>query len=157
MKQMKKTAMLFCSTICTIAAFGQEVVSPQGDSYVKPEAQVDFTIGEPVIITGDNGDSEITQGFHQTFWQITKVESIKADFVASLFPNPTIDLINVKTSAFQDVNYQLFDATGKVVLSGKLTSDQTSIAADQLAAGNYTLLLSNSTEKLKSFTLIKLK
>jgi hypothetical protein len=152
---MKKNLLVLLSLITTIYVSAQEVVSTQGDSYSNANGSIDFTIGEVVINTGTDGTNDLTQGFHQTNWNFLGVEDFAPNYEAIIFPNPTEDVLNIKTSMFENVTYTLYDAQGKLVLQDILSAEQTPIQVSQLATGNYSLTLTNETQNLKTFKLVK--
>jgi hypothetical protein len=152
---MKKNALLLLTLITTLSVSAQEVVSTQGDSYSNANGSIDFTIGEVVINTGTDGTNDLTQGFHQTNWNFLGVEDFAPNYEAIIFPNPTEDVLNIKTSMFENVTYTLYDAQGKLVLQDILSAEQTPIQVSQLATGNYSLTLTNETQNLKTFKLVK--
>ena len=152
---MKRTTFLLFSLFATITASAQEVVSTQGDSYSTASANIDFTIGEVVINTGTDGTNDLTQGFHQTNWNFLGVENHAPNYEAIIFPNPTEDVLNIRTSTFENVTYTLYDAQGKLVMQDILSAEQTPIQVSQLAPGSYSLTLNNQTQNLKTFKLIK--
>ena len=124
---------------------------------------IDFTVGEVVINTGSNGTNDLTQGFHQTNWNFLGVEDYAPDHQVIIFPNPTQDVLNIKTSVYENVTYTLYDAQGKLVLQNILSAEQTPIQVSQLAPGSYSLELifedsnegSLSLPKRKTFKLVK--
>lgn len=138
---MKKNTFVLFSLLTTISASAQEVVSTQGDSYSNASANIDFTIGEVIIDTGTDGTNDITQGFHQTNWNFLGVEDFAPDYEATIYPNPTQDVLNIKTSSFENVTYTLYDAQGKLVMQDILSGEQTPIQVSQLAPGAYSLEL----------------
>jgi len=146
--------MLF-SLFATLSASAQEVVSTQGASYSNTSGSIDFTIGEVIIATGTDGTNDITQGFHQSNWNFLGLEDHLPSYEATIFPNPTENVLNIQTSSFENVTYTLYDAQGKLVLQDKLTADQTPIQVSHLAPGSYSLTLNNATQNLKTFKLIK--
>ena len=146
--------ILLCFFIKT--SFGQEVVSTQGDSYLNVFGSIDFTIGEAIINTVSDGTHTLTQGFHQSKWSVVGITEHLPDYDANVFPNPTEDILNIKTQAFENVMYSLYDAQGKLVIQNKLSAAQTLIQVSHLAAGSYSLILNNKTQKLKTFNLIKI-
>jgi hypothetical protein len=152
---MKKHTLFVFSLISTLAATAQEVVSTQGDSYSNGTANIDFTIGEVVINTGTDGTNDLTQGFHQTNWNFLGVVDHAPNYEATIFPNPTSEVLNIRTSTFENVTYTLYDAQGKLVLQDKLSAEQTSIQVSQLTPGSYSLILNNRTQNLKTFKLVK--
>ena len=152
---MNKHALVIFSLFATISVSAQEVVATQGDLYSNASANIDFTIGEVIIATGTDGTIDLTQGFHQTNWDFVGLEDHAPNYEATIFPNPTSDVLNIKTSTFENVTYTLYDAQGKLVMQNILTAVQTPIQVSQLAPGSYSLTLNNETQNLKTFKLVK--
>lgn len=152
---MMKHAFVLFSLFATISVSAQEVVATQGDSYSNASGNIDFTIGEVIIATGTDGTNDITQGFHQTNWNFVGLDDHAPSYEAVIFPNPTEDVLNIRTRQFENVTYTLYDAQGKLVLQNRLSAEQTLIPVSQLAPGNYSLTLNNETQNLKTFKLIK--
>ena len=152
---MKKHALVLFSLFATIYVSAQEVVATQGDSYSNATANIDFTIGEVIIATGTDGTNDLTQGFHQTNWNFVGLEDFAPNYEATIFPNPTSEVLNIRTSTFENVTYTLYDAQGKLVLQNVLSAEQTPIQVGQLAPGSYSLILNNQTQNLKTFKLVK--
>ena len=152
---MKKQIFLIATFFAAYTATAQEVVSSQGQTYSNANGSMDFTVGEVVINTGTNGTNDLTQGFHQTNWNFLGVEDFAPDYEASIFPNPTSDVLNIRTSSFENVTYTLYDAQGKLVMQNILSAEQTPIQVSQLDPGSYSLTLNNETQNLKTFKLIK--
>ena len=151
---MKKLTILLALSIA-LTTTAQEIVATQGDSYSNTSAQIDFTIGEIIINTESNGVNTLTQGFHQTNWNFVGLENHAPEYEATIFPNPTSKILNIRTSAFENVTYTLYDAKGKLILQDKLSSEQTPIKVSQLASGNYSITLTNEIQNLKTFKLVK--
>lgn len=152
---MKKHALVLFSLLTALTVSAQEVIATQGDSYSNASANIDFTIGEVIINTGTDGTNDLTQGFHQTNWNFLGVEDFAPNYEAIIFPNPTEDVFNIRTSTFENVTYTLYDAQGKLVMQDILSAEQTPIQVSQLAPGSYSLTLNNATQNLKTFKLIK--
>ena len=153
---MKKNTIVLFSLFTCISVSAQEVVSTQGESYSNASATIDFTIGEVVINTVTDGTNELTQGFHQTNWNFVGLEDYAPDYQATIFPNPTQDVLNIKTSTFENVTYTLYDAQGKLVIQNILTAELTPIQLSQLAPGAYSLeLIFEEGSKRKTFKLVK--
>ena len=148
---------LLISVIFPLLGFGQEVISSQGNSYSNSNTNMDFTIGEVIINTETDGTHYMTQGFHQTNWFFAGLENHTPSYEAIIFPNPTEESLNIKTSTYKNVVYTLYDAQGKLVMQNELFEEQTSLQVSHLAPGKYSLVLNNKTDKLKTFKLIKHK
>jgi hypothetical protein len=160
---MKKQIFFFATFVAVSAASAQEVVSSQGETYSNANGSIDFTVGEVIINTGSNGTNDLTQGFHQTNWNFLGVEDYAPDHQVIIFPNPTQDVLNIKTSVYENVTYTLYDAQGKLVMQNILSVEQTPIQVSQLAPGSYSLELifentndgTLSSSKRKTFKLVK--
>jgi len=160
---MTKSTLVLFSFFASLAVSAQEVVSTQGDSYSNASVNIDFTIGEVIIDTGTDGTNDLTQGFHQTNWNFLGVEDFAPNYEAIIFPNPTEDVLNIRTSTFENVTYTLYDAQGKLVMQNILSAEQTPIQVSQLAPGAYSLELifeegnkgTQSLSKRKTFKLVK--
>lgn len=153
---MKKTLVLF-SLLTTCSLVAQEVVATQGDSYSSGSGSVDFTIGEVVINTGTDGTNDITQGFHQTNWHFLGVDEHSAAFEINIYPNPTSELMYIKTIEFKNAVFVLYDVNGKLVLNGLLDSELTEIKVATLLPGEYFLSILRGEQKLKTFNLLKIR
>ena len=152
---MIKNSFIFCLLLASVCVSAQEVVATQGDLYTNSSGSIDFTIGEVVINTGSDGSNDLTQGFHQTNWNFVSIEDHVPSYEAIIFPNPTSEILTIRTSTFENVTYALYDAQGKLVIQDKLSSLQTPIQVSQLAPGVYSLILNNHAQSLKTFQLIK--
>lgn len=152
---MIKNTLMLTLLLTTMTVSAQEVIATQGDSYSNGSAKIDFTIGEVVINTGTDGTNDLTQGFHQTNWNFLGVEDHAPNYEATIFPNPTEDVLNIRTSTFENVTYTLYDALGKIVLQDNLSGEETPIQVSQLAPGAYSITLNNQLQNLKTFKLIK--
>ena len=152
---MNKNAIVLFLLLTTLSVSAQEVISSQGESYSSASGSIDFTIGEVIINTETNGTNDITQGFHQTNWNFVGIEDYAPNYEVAIFPNPAEDVLNIRTSTFENVTYTFYDALGKIVLQDKLAAEQTPIQVSKLAPGSYFLTLNNETQNLKTFKLIK--
>jgi hypothetical protein len=71
-----------------------------------------------------------------------------------IYPNPTNNLLNIKSDIkYIGTNYSVFDNSGKVVLSGVITSNLTTINTDFLSEGIY--LLSTGDNIKRKFIVIR--
>ena len=154
---MKRKALIAFSLIVGSSAttFAQEVISSQGDSYSNASGSIDFTIGEVVINTVSDGTNDLTQGFHQTMWNFVGLDEFDANFMVSIFPNPTQDVLTIQAGMFEDVTFVLTDATGRIILKDILLGELTPLNVAQLQAGTYNLTLEKDSSTLKTIRLIK--
>ena len=104
---MKRHTLVLFSLLAAGSVSAQEVVSTQGDSYSNGSGSIDFTLGELIIATGTDGTNDITQGFHQINWNFIGLKDHSPSYEATIFPNPTSEVLNIRTSAFENVTYML--------------------------------------------------
>ena len=152
---MKKTLMLF-SLLTTFTLTAQEVIATQGDSYSSGNGSIDFTVGEVVINTGTDGTNDITQGFHQTNWYFLELDDHVPSLEVIVYPNPTKEVMNIRTSEFEGATYTLYDANGKTIMHGSLSLELTEIQVGTLLPGEYLLTIIKDEQKMKTFKLVKI-
>lgn len=97
-----------------------------------------------------NGDSEL-------FKDIKSVNVSLGAAHAIVFPNPasTYVSVNAGSADFKGVKYELFDASGKKVLSEKATAEQQDISLSKLPASVYILKISKDNIVQKTVKLVK--
>lgn len=83
----------------------------------------------------------------KTRWKVQEVEW-------SIYPNPTVDFINIKTNTICFGEYQIINANGTRVVNGYLGT-QTSLDVSQLAKGMYILITKDETGKVFNNKFIK--
>ena len=152
---MLKNNLFFYVLLSKIFVLGQEAVASQGASYENSSGNIAFTIGETIIKSGLNGALSITQGFHQSCWSFVKIEEHDPNYQALVFPNPSSEILNIRTNNFENTTYSLYDAQKKLIMRNILSSNETLVLVNHLEQGNYFLILNNSNNILKTFHLIK--
>jgi len=164
---MKKSIGLSCMFFVFVLALSAQEISPQvlsnaGESYEGQNIQLDWTLGELAVSTLTTPNQQVTQGFHQTYYTISSLSELPADFgKIAVFPNPTTDWINLDMSfdEIQKVQTSLFDVDGKLIwtkeVSGQVFSEKYSFAT--LPAGSYFLhFLFNGKSYSKAFQINKM-
>lgn len=120
-----------------------QVIASAGTHYAAGNAQLSWTVGEPVITTVSNGSNIITQGFHQTLLNATAVEEqTVAGINVNVFPNPTQDMLNVNIiNNLKDLQMELFDMNGKLLQAQKIGAAQGTVQVNmtEYARANYLL------------------
>ena len=153
---MKKFTLFFC----LISAFSfslnaQEVISTTGDFDENTSASLSWTIGE-VLIETYTGSSILTQGFHQTNLSASSIfENETLDFSIKIYPNPTPDRINLLSESYEDLSFQVFDYSGKLLKEDKIISKLTVIDFIKYPSAVYFLKINEGVQLLKTFQIIK--
>jgi hypothetical protein len=157
---MRKRVTIFLIALLIIPVlYAQQVISSAGTSGTIPGYQLSWTVGEPVISTFTGTNATLTQGFHQTKLIVTSLDVVMvSDLKFSVYPNPTEDIIFLKTAGNTNTTplYSMYNAGGKMIMSGKTGKDIISIDMQKNVSGIYFLkIISEKGELLQSFKILK--
>ena len=155
---MKKTKLFLTITVFLVLladpvlAQTQQVISTAGQQLVTPNAQIDYTIGEPVVTTIANSNNILTQGFHQSKLTVTGIENLPGSaFTVLVYPNPTENMVNIEVEGLnQQATFSLFDAAGKLVAETTTDKPKSQMNFADYAVGNYLLQMRDSKGKMFS-------
>lgn len=144
MKKLILTILPFAVvTVVDAQSISPQVIASAGTHFTGSNAQLSWTIGEPVITTVSNGSNIITQGFHQTLLNVTSVEEQSiAGVNVTVFPNPTSDVVNINlVNNLKDLQLDLFDMSGKLLQARKIGAAEgnVQIGMNEYARANYLL------------------
>jgi hypothetical protein len=158
---MKKIALLFIVFYVRTAvaqSISPDVISTSGTSFNDGTSQLDWTMGEPVTSTFISGSSMLTQGFHQPNLLITSINNIETDFSVTVFPNPTIDQVQLQFQNLKDaVTIDLLSAEGKLLQSQNIkTKEDVMFDMSTYPTGTYLLSVKGLHSKIKTYKIIKL-
>ena len=146
--------LLLLALVAPLTALAQQVIASGGGEYDSPTNSVSVTIGEPIIATVSGPTNTLTQGFQQPWVDITiDVEDVFDGPMINVYPNPVGHILNI---AMDDPSradrYMLFDAAGKQVTDGRISSTITELDMEHYASGGYILrVLSADQRDVKSF------
>jgi hypothetical protein len=133
--------------VCTSDASGNVYMT----GYIQSSSGI-ATAGAHQTANGNNGYSDaflvkfsgISVGINETI----------NDKLFSIYPNPTQSIVNVKADIkLIGAVYNIYDNTGKVVLSGKINTENTSVDLEKLAAGIYLFSIGENVKQ--TFKVIK--
>ncbi len=150
--------IIFCFLFCNIQIFAQTIISTSGNDFRNNNLQISWTLGEPVIETFSNGNTQLTQGFHQTSLVVTAIDEIpELNASISVYPNPVADFLNleIKNAAGMKICFTLYSMDGKVISTKQMDSDVAEIPMFGFAPSTYFLRVSNKTQNLKTFKIVK--
>ncbi|MCK6648717.1 MAG: T9SS type A sorting domain-containing protein [Bacteroidia bacterium] len=150
---MKKNLLfLFLILGCKLSysqTLSPEVISSSGTSMTDGTTTLEWTLGEPVTATLDNTQNTLSQGFHQTNIFVTNIPNTVVTGL-SVFPNPTIDIVNVQFSSNQkNTVVELYSVEGKLLEKHAVNSRNLELNLSTYPAGSYFLRINDSdTHKL---------
>ena len=117
-----------------------------------------WTLGEPITQTFSNGSATLTQGFQQSNISLVSVENLDPLIEIRAYPNPISDFLTIELSDNAlNSEMQLIDATGKVVLLGRVTAPKFTLDFTAYSKGTYYLNFKNENGSiLHTITLQKI-
>jgi hypothetical protein len=151
-------AMLFSLGVFTMNA--QNSTNSSGGNVTGSQGSVAYSIGQSFYITATGANGTVSQGVQQPY-EISEVLSSQ-DFSEKvkdliIFPNPTTDVLtlSMKNPNNLELDYQMVDMNGKVLISQKNISNETSITVSSFPSAIYFLRITNQNKEVKTFKIIK--
>ena len=104
----------------------------------------------------------LKQGVQQPY-EISVISGIEQakdiNLICTAYPNPTTDYLTLKVENYDNENlsYQLFDISGKLLENKELTGNETTIGMANLVSATYFLKVvhASSQQEIKTFKIIK--
>ena len=131
------------------------VLNPAANSFYNSNAQPGDTIF-PDYFSGIYSGSQMSSGTQSHNFGTLGINDIAfEDAQISIYPNPTIDRININTN--KSISYSIYNILGQSVkLAGELNAGtQKSISLSHLPDGIYILKAQDDNKNTKSFKIIK--
>ena len=157
MKKLFLTFSLFSSGII----LAQESVNTSGSIATGSGGTASYTVGQVAYTSSLGSNGSVSAGVQQayTITATTGVDETNFNIEASVYPNPTTDLLVLSVNELkEDFKYQVLDMAGKLLINGKLTNTQTQLDFSSYAAGSYYVnIISNQNQNMKTFQVIKNK
>ena len=137
----------------------QSVISSAGKTSTSNNFIISWTLGETVVATLQNENTNLTQGFHQPLMVDLFPTSLEDDMVLDMvaYPNPTYDKVLFKggdpTGTY---HLRLVDKLGRVLEQKSVPSDQLEIEMGRYTNGSYLIeVIENKSDKRVIFNIVK--
>lgn len=142
----------------SLASFAQQGSAAAGGDGSGSGGSVAYSVGQVVYTmnTGTNGSAN--EGVQQPYEILTtEVKESKYSIALTAFPNPATHSLTLQIDHYnnEEMNYQLFDAQGKLLATKSITAKQTQIDMNAYAAGAYFINVIQTNQKIQSFKIIK--
>ena len=152
------TLLTFAFSLSTATA--QESVNATGGDASGSEGTVAYSLGQVFYTTSSGSSGTISQGVQQPFEisVVTGLEEAKGiNLTVSAYPNPTTDYLTLEVKDFElsTLHFQLYDMSGKLLQSKKITGNQTSIVMSNLVPATYFVKVIQGNKEVKTFKIIK--
>lgn len=154
----KNLSFLFLSIVFIFTINAQELISNSGGYYSNANGSLAWSVGEAVISTITDGTDTLTQGFHQSRYEITSIsENADENLNIQFFPNPVDDYFNIQIESpdMSNFNFILYDSHGKILCNEKMTEKLSKVNMSNYAAANYFVTVFHNGKSVKSIQLIK--
>jgi hypothetical protein len=156
MKNFKLTLLFFC---VLQLSYAQETIPSSGGNATGTGGTFSYTVGEVIHTTNTSSTGSVLQGVQQAYeiQTLSNPELLTVQLTAVTYPNPTTDYVVLKITdtALVNLQYTLFDLSGKTIVSKKITTSSTEINMINFFVGMYLLKLTKKNQPIKTFKIIK--
>ncbi len=140
-------------------AQAQEAVITVGSDATGSAGTVAYSIGQIVYTTNTGINGIVAQGVQQPYVIsiVLGIEHNSIQLYFTVYPNPTINFLtlNLGNDDLSTLSFQLYDLSGKLIESRKIVSNTETIRMENLPSALYFLRVTNNSEELKTFKIIK--
>ncbi len=158
---MKKTKLIIMfSLISAITGVkAQQGFTAAGGGASGSGGNAAYSVGQIVYTTNTGAGGSVAQGVQQPY-EISIVLGLEDHQISlnmKVYPNPTSDflILNVGNFELSTLNFELFDVSGKLLESKKITSITETISMENLPSSTYFLKVTSNNEEVKTFKIIK--
>jgi hypothetical protein len=118
-----------------------------------------YSVGQIVYTSNTGAGGSVAQGVQQPY-EISIVLGLEDHQISlnmKVYPNPTSDflILNVGNFELSTLNFELFEVSGKLLESKKITSSTETISMENLPSSTYFLKVTSNNEEVKTFKIIK--
>lgn len=157
-KNLLLTMLLFSFGLTVTNA--QQSSNASGGKASGSGGSASYSVGEIfyTTVTGNNGS--VAQGVQQPFeisvvLGLVEAENISLNLIA--YPNPATDNLTLKVDHYdeQNLSFQLFDLTGKLLQNEKVKGNETRINMLNYPSSIYFLKVFGNLKEIKTFKILK--
>ena len=156
----KKKLIIMFSLISAITGVkAQQGFTAAGGGASGSGGNAAYSVGQIVYTTNTGAGGSVAQGVQQPY-EISIVLGLEDHQISlnmKVYPNPTSDflILNVGNFELSTLNFELFDVSGKLLESKKITSITETISMENLPSSTYFLKVTSNNEEVKTFKIIK--
>ena len=160
MKHTKQTIFIAIFALFGHMATAQDATLSAGGDATGAGGSSSYSIGQTLYQANSGSSHSEIQGVQQPY-EISVVTSLNdldgISLFFSAYPNPTSNILNLKIEDYPttDIQYQLTDLTGRVILTDEVMNSQTQMSIEHLASATYYLTVLKNQSTIKTFKIIK--
>ena len=155
-----KTALAFIVLLISGNQYSQSSVLSSGGDFKSSKASFSYSVGQILISQNLSNSTSLfgeniilSHGVQQVFLQ-TCDRSTKVEIIATPNPSSGIVTLNLINWDEKQIQYNVFDALGKSILSSSISNDQSKLDLSFLSSGMYIISLGYHCGSLSSFKII---
>ncbi len=156
---MKTIFFFFLILFSVFKTTAQQATVTSGGNASGSDGSVSYSIGQVNYTFSTSVSGSLNQGVQQPFeiFTLGTDDFQNINLLITVYPNPTVNTIILKidNSNLDTLNFQLFDINGKQILSQKISTVETLIDLQNLAAAIYLLKINDTYKTIKTFIIIK--
>ena len=160
MKKIKNLIFILCFITGSVElVIAQRGITTSGGEASGSGGSVSFSTGQVNYSSAGPGGG-VSQGIQQPYEILSSVQEINEKNISvSAYPNPALDFIVIKVKNAVSLNLvcELFDQQGKLLLTKKITGEETNVSFDGLPGAIYFLKVKENTSEVSNFKIIKNK
>lgn len=157
MESQRKIYLLFFSFYLTFTFAQQSITSSGGNSFGAGGSS-SYSVGQITYLSTSGSNGSINEGIQHPYEIITLGTDMNTDILLlAVYPNPTMASVVLFTDkkSYENIEYHLFDFTGKKLLSQKITQSETQISLKNFNTAIYLLQILEGGKTIKTFKIIK--
>jgi hypothetical protein len=165
MKNNKRLVSVFVLIISVNIISAQNAIPASGGNASGSGGTVSYSVGQVVYTTNTGTNGSVAQGVQQPY-EISVINgienSMKINLSCTAYPNPATFCLTLKTenAETENLSYQLYDISGKLLENKKVVSTETTIYLGHRPVATYLLkvILTNQASlptEIKTFKIVK--
>ncbi|CAN5255234.1 hypothetical protein BH09BAC5_BH09BAC5_04600 [soil metagenome] len=154
--KLKLFSLIAVLMLMTEIAQAQESTNAAGGDASGSGGTVAYSVGQIIYTTNSGATGTSAQGVQQPYEiYTTGIDQSFQSISVIVFPNPTSETLTLQVNDFNNLQYEMFDAEGKLILSNNINATKSEIEMKNLATGTYFINVNKENKKVQSFKIIK--
>ena len=142
----------------SVNVYSQTIISSAGKTSTSNNFIISWTLGETLVATLQNENTNLTQGFHQPLMVDLFPTSLEDDMVLDMvaYPNPTYDKFYLRGDPTGTYHLRLVDKLGRVLEQKSVQASELELEMGRYTNGSYLIeVIENKSEKRVIFNIVK--
>ena len=138
--------------------YAQDAITSGGGDAFGNNGNISYAIGQLLLTTNAGTGGSVSQGIQQPYevFTITGFYETWINLDVTTYPNPTTDLLMLKvTENIRNMEYQLYNESGELLLNKEIAGNLTTIPMSGLSSAIYILNVNRNNRQIKTFKIIK--